>query len=217
MSISATVATEPRPGVRVTGRIRWSRFILLFTCALLSLAMLATAAGTGLVPLVLAAEQRHILKISVRTLRSAGVIMYPQPFQSHDGQRHTEIVVDFRQLDAQGLCASTRVRTPLGGYVLRLAGPDNSMRLAASRLAIAVDSLDSLGVIGKQLSLRRVTGVLGGDLNLPLQHSGEQGFLPIQVGNATFNIGATLRWLAADNFHLGRFALEIGPSQPECY
>lgn len=143
--------------------------------------------------------------------------LYPRPFQTHDGQRHTEIVVDFRQLDAQGLCASARVRTPLGSYVPRLAGPGNSMRLAASRLAIAVDSLDRLGVLGKQLSARRVTGLLGGDLNAPLHGSGEPGFLPIQVGNAPLNIGATLRWLTADNFHLGRFALRIGPGQAECY
>jgi predicted solute-binding protein len=67
-----TLDVERRHAGRSGGRTCWSRFVLLLAPSLLTVAMLAGTAGAGLVPLVLTAEQRHTLKLSVHSCAPAG-------------------------------------------------------------------------------------------------------------------------------------------------
>jgi Family of unknown function (DUF6230) len=204
------VAAAHRRAVRATarGRIRWPRFAMLLLPALLALVLLGVAAATGAVPMAAAESGRHLLKISFTSFTASSATTLPRAFQTRDGQRRTEVVVSMRDMEVRGLCASTRVPTPVGVYVLRITGPT----ITADTLSFAMDSLDGLGVLGQQLSLRHTTGLLSGSQ----RGSDESGFLPLQVGGMALNVSFTIRWITAHRFHLDGVTLAGGRGQREC-
>ncbi|HEX3788893.1 MAG TPA: DUF6230 family protein [Pseudonocardiaceae bacterium] len=191
------------------GRTRWPRFAMILLPALFALVLLGAAAATGAVPIAAAETGRHPMKISFTSFSASGATTLPQAFQTRDGRRRTEVVVSLRAMKVRGLCASTRVPTPVGAYVLRISTPT----ITADTLSFAMDSLDGLGVLGQQLNLRHATGLLNGSPN----SSDQSGFLPLQVGGMTLNVSFTIRWITAHRFHLDGFTMAGGRGQQECY
>lgn len=198
---------------RDRGHTQWSRFTALLLPSLLAVLLLGVSAASGAIPIALAGPARHALKISMTSLTARSATTGPQRYQTRDGQRHTEVVVELRGLRVNGLCASLRVPTPLGAYVLRITGPHADLTLTADDLTFALDNLDGLGVLGRQLSLHSAESTLNG----PLTHTSDPGFLPIQLGNMTLNIAITLRWITARNPHLRVLTLAGGRRQRECF
>jgi hypothetical protein len=191
------------------GRTRWPRFAMLALSALSAMVLLGVAAAAGAVPIAAAETGRHPLKISFTSFSASSATTLPEAFQTRDGRRRTEVVVSMRDMAVRGLCASTRVPTPVGAYVLRI----NTPTITADALSFAMDSLDGLGVLGQQLNLRHATGLLDGSPN----SSERSGFLPLQVGGTTLNVSFTIRWIIAHRFHLDGFTMAGGRGQRECY
>ncbi|HEV7791797.1 MAG TPA: DUF6230 family protein [Pseudonocardia sp.] len=187
------------------GRTRWPRFAVILLPALFALVLLGAAAATGAVPIAAAETGRHPMKISFTSFSASSATTLPQAFQTRDGQRRTEVVVNMRAMKVRGLCASTRI----GAYVLRL----NTPTITAERLSFAMDSLDGLGVLGQQLNLRHATGLIDGSPN----SSDQSGFPRLQVGGMTLNVSFTIRWINAHRFHLDGFTMAGGRGQRECY
>jgi hypothetical protein len=184
----------------------------VLTSSLTTTVLLTAASVTGTIPLQLAAVQRHPLKLSVDSFSAAGIIPSTGGFETRDGDRRTELVFHLRDLTVRGLCLSNRVGTPVGNYTLRITAPS----LTADRLTLALDSIDSVGLLGQQLG----TGNLINSLpvgSAPLGSADEPGFLSLRVGAALAAVSVTLRWLTATHFDVGDIQLASGRAKQECF
>lgn len=209
--------SSPTPP-RGRGHTRWSRFSIILasslatTTLLVLLAALTPGSVTSGFPLQLAAMQPHPLKLSVYSFSAASIIPSVGGFETRDGERRTELVFHLRDLTVRGLCLSNRVHTPVGTYTMRITAPT----LTADRLTLAMDSIDSIGLLGQQLR----TGSL---INLaplsdpPLGGADEPGFLSLRVGAALAAVDITLRWLTGTHFEVDDVRMAGGREKPECF
>src|SRR5690606_38339779 len=123
----------------IAGRTRWRRFVGLLAPTALALALMIIAVVNGLLPVSVAAEGQQRIKIEVKQLRAITYGAFPQFFQTQDGERHTVVVVGLSQVRASGLCASGKVETPIGDYVLRV---ETTQPLQAADLKLAIENID---------------------------------------------------------------------------
>jgi hypothetical protein len=198
--------------VRPRGRTRWPRFSIVVTSALAVTAMLAAASATGAMQVQLAAVRRHPLKLSVDSFSAASIIPSTGGFETRDGERRTELVFHLRDLTVRGLCLSNRVRTPVGTYTLRITAPT----LTADRLTVALDGIDSIGLLGRQLDVGNLINLLPLG-NPPLGSSDDPGFLSLRVGAALAAVSVTLRYLTGSHFDVGNVHLASGRTKQECF
>ncbi|HTK66234.1 MAG TPA: DUF6230 family protein [Pseudonocardia sp.] len=204
--------TPPARPAHPRGRTRWPRFSVVLGSSLTTTALLAAASVTGAIPVQLAAVHRHPLKLSVDSFSAASIVPSTGGFETRDGQRRTELIFHLRDLTVRGLCLSNRVRTPVGSYTLRITSPT----LTADRLTLALDSIDSLGLLSQQLR----TGELINLLPLqdpPLGSSDDPGFLSLRVGAALAAVTVTLRYLSGSHLDVGKVRLVSGRAKQECF
>lgn len=198
---------------RHRGYIRWSRFAMLLVPALLTVALLGAGAASGAVPVAVAMQGRQTVKITAKSLSLDATATFPQFFQTQDGQRSTVVAVDLRDLALQGLCASTRVDTPIGAYILRITSPDNGSTIRVGDLAFGLEKVDSFDFQGRQVSLNHNATTAEG---IPTD-SGDPGFLPIKIDGLGLDVNATVRWATANQVHLADLTVAGGRDQRECY
>lgn len=204
--------TRPAGSAHPRGGTRWPRFSVVLTSALTVTGLLAAASVTGAIPVQLAAVHRHPLKLSVDSFSAAGIVPGTGGFETRDGERRTELVFHLRDLTVRGLCLSNRVRTPVGSYTLRITSPT----LTADRLTLALDSIDSLGLLSQQLRTGDLINLL--PLNNPaLGSSDEPGFLSLRVGAALAAVTVTLRYLSGSHVDLGDVRMVGGRAKQECF
>ncbi|HEY1969598.1 MAG TPA: DUF6230 family protein [Pseudonocardia sp.] len=202
-----------RRGAPRRGRIIWPRFALLFLPALVALGLLGAGAASGAVPVALAIQGQQTLKVSDQSLTMQGIASFPQFFQTHDGKRRTVVIVTLRDLRVRGLCVSTKVRTPVGDYIVRITAPRDGPYLGAGDVTFALEDVNQLDALGDHVDLNHGATTADG---IPTD-IGDVGFLPIHVDGAKFNFNATIRWATANRFHLDGVTLAGGLHQPECY
>lgn len=184
----------------------------MLTSSLVATALLAAASATGAMPVQLSAVRRHPLKLSVDSFSVARIIPSTGAFETRDGERRTELVVDLGDLTVRGLCLSSRVRTPVGTYTLRITAPT----LTADRLTVALDGIDSIGLLGQQLDVGNLIDFLPLN-NPPLGSSEDPGFLSLRIGAALSAVSVTLRYLTGSRFDIGNVRLAGGRTQQECF
>lgn len=171
----------------------------------LALVTVLALALTGSTPPTPAAAGASMYTVTFTGFTADATSITPQPFRTRDGQRRTELVVRFSGLTVRDLCFS--LRKPGAGYTQRITIPV----LHARDLTLALDSLDGLGVLGRQLSLRALPSVV--PLGPP---RGRPGFLPVRIGGGLLTLDGTFRWVQADGFHVEHLALHQGPRLPPC-
>ncbi len=178
------------------------------------LGMVVLAMATGATPVALAVAGRHPLKLSVASFSAAGITPTLGSFETLGGQRRTEVVFALRGLTVRGLCLSSRIATPAGVYVLRITSPT----LRSERLAVALDSIDSLRLLGPRLNVGTLLPVAPSSHQpVPLGSSDEPGLLSLRVGNMIGDLRVTLRWLTASRLDLGDVRISKGLAKPECF
>ena len=187
--------------------LRWPRFSIA-TLPALTATLLLIVSNTP--PTVRpTANIQQPFQVSIGSLTASETSVSPQPFKTREGQRRTELVVRFTNLKIKNLCFSLDKQISGGTSVLRIPVPT----LSAGELTVAVDSLDSLGVLGQQLILRNPTAIL----NAPLVGARQPGFLPIKVGTMTLNLGINFRWVSARQFRVDKLSLAAGSATAECF
>ncbi|HEY2099475.1 MAG TPA: DUF6230 family protein [Pseudonocardia sp.] len=194
------------------GHIHWPRFSLVFIPALLSLALLAFGAATGVVPVALAVEGKQGVQVTAKSFDTEGTATFPQFFQTQDGEHRTLVAVTLKNLKVQGLCVSTKVNTPVGHYVLRITSPDSGSEIKAGDVTIGVDTIDSLGFDGEQVRVNYGAKTPDGTPT----DTGSRGFVPLEIDNLGFDLDLTIRWVVANQIHLNGLTLAGGLEQHEC-
>lgn len=201
-----------RTEARDRSRTSWPRFALLVTPALIAVGLIGAGAVTGAVPVALAVQGQQTVKISVKTLSLQAAATMPEFFQTRDGQRRTTVVIGLRHVVARGLCASTRVNSPVGSYVLRITTPDNRDPVQVGDLRFALDHVDGLGVLGNDVALNRAFTANGTPTDAT-----DPGWLPIQAGGLLLNLNVTVQWVTANQLALSGVTLAVGKDQKECF
>jgi hypothetical protein len=214
MSRQANVDGPPN---RVRGRTDWWRFGMLIVLTMTAVAVLIACAVPRTDTLLeLLSRQQTPFKVSTGHFYAATAAVGTEPFVTREGDRRTEIVTRFNQLSVRDLCLSLRKRHRDLDYTIRILIP----ALRADNLTLGVDSLDGLGVLGQQISLR-LPEILDGPAvrALPLTKTADPdpGALPIRFGNGLFSVGGTVRWITAHDFRVDGITLRGGADQPECY
>lgn len=200
-----------RPARRV-GRTSWRRFGLVFVPAMLVLVLIGLGATGGAVPVALAVEGRQAVKISVKSLATQGAGTFPEFFQTAGGERKPTVVVILKDTKAQGLCASTKVDTPAGPYVLRFTTPADSEPVSIGTLRFALESIDGFGAVGQDVELNRAFTAAG----VPTD-AGDPGFLPIKAGRLLLNLNVSVRWATVNEVHVSGLRMAVGGDQKECF
>lgn len=195
------------------GHTRWRRFAGVLVPALAVVGLMMVGMLHGALPVSAAVQGQQRIKISVKHLSAQGYGTFPQFFRTHKGHTDTVVVVGLSKVRAQGVCASSRVDTPVGHYVLRIATKPNGPPLQAGDLKMAIQSVDGADIAGKTLSLNRASTAPDGTP----QSSGPPGTLPINAHALVLNIHANLRWVTASNLSLQGLNLSVGPNVPECF
>jgi hypothetical protein len=197
---------------RRRGRTRWPRFSVVLLPSLLATVLLAGATGSIALPLKLTASQHHPWKLRIGSFSASSIISSTGPFQTRDGDRRTELLFRLSDLKLRDLCLSKRVATPVGAYTLRLTAPT----LAAERLTVALDSINSLDLLGQQLNVGSLVNLAPLD-NTPLGASDDPGFLDLKIGNALAGISLTIRYFTSTHFDFRNVHVASGPAKPECF
>ena len=243
------MSPRTRPTRPARGRTRWPLFSVVSTSAVATTSLLVVptllAAPLPVVPalsvpepaggsaaVTLASVHRRPLKLSVDSFTAAGVVPATGAFETRDGGRRTELLLHLRDLTVRGLCLSNRVRTPVGSYTLRITSPT----FTADRLTLALDGVDGIDVLGRQLGTGRLLDPLppsGPSLD-PLAESGpslvglplagpppggsdEPGFLSLRIGTALTAVTVTLRYLTGSHVAFGGLRMAGGRGDPECF
>lgn len=193
------------------GRTVWRRFALLLAPALLAVGAIAVGALTGAVPVALALEGQQSLKLTARQFNAEAFGTFPSFVQNEDGSRQPVVVVDLQRARLDGLCASSAVSTPIGTYVLRADTPPGQ-EIRAGGVQFAVESIDSVDVLGQQIGLNREREAPDGT---PVDTS--TGGVPVTAGGLALNITATARWATVNQLQLAGLGLKVGEDQRECF
>lgn len=204
-SDSATGTAEPG-----TGRTRWRRFAGLLTPVLLAVALMFVGVLTGSLPISVAAEGQQRIKIELKEMSATAHGAFPRSFQTQDGRRHTTVVIGLSEARATGLCASGKVETPIGDYVLRVK---STKQLHIDDLRLAVENVDGATLAGGAVALNRHETAPDGT---PID-SGHAGTLPITVRSLLLDLHADVRWVTASGINLSGVDITVGPTVPECF
>jgi hypothetical protein len=180
---------------------------------LLSLVLLAVGAATGMVPVALAIEGQQGVRVTMKTFYTDGAATFPGFFNTHNGEHRTVLPVTLRNVRVQGLCVSTRVGTPVGGYVLRITSPENGAPIRVGDATVAVDNVSSLDFGGDSVGVNY--GAKSAD-GTPTD-TGIPGYVPLAIRGVTLGLNATFRWVVANQIHLSGLSLASGLNQRECY
>lgn len=197
----------------VLGRTRWRRFLGLMLPAGTVLALMILGVLQGALPVSAAVQGEQRIKISATQVSAQGSGSFPQFFQTQDGQNHTVVVIGLDQLRVQGLCASGKVDTPLGPYVVRITTAADGPPLQVGNLQAAIEGIDGVGIGGQGVSLNRVVTAPGG---VPVD-SGPPGTLPINVQGLVLDVHANVRWVTVSSLKLSGVGLTAGLNVPECF
>lgn len=195
------------------GRTRWRRFTSLMVPTLGITTLLFMGVLNGTLPISIAAEGKQRVKVEVKEMRATGYGAFPQFFQTQDGNKHTVVVIGMSGLRAQGLCASGKVDTPLGSYVLRFATKPGGQPLKADDLKMAVENIDGAEAFGKSIWLNRFADTPDGT---PAD-SGPPGTLPVTIKSLLVNIHSDIRWVTVSGMKLSALDLTMGPAVEECF
>lgn len=197
----------------VVGRTRWRRFVGLLLPALTVLTVMVLGVLHGVLPVSAAVQGQQRIKITATQASALGSGSFPQFFQTQDGQNHTVVVLGLDQLRVQGLCASGRVDTPLGAYVVRITTAPGGPPLQVGNLQAAIEGIDGLNIGGQTVSLNRVVTAPNG---VPVD-SGAPGTLPINVTGLVMDLHANVRWVTVSSLKLSGVGLSAGLNVPECF
>ncbi|HTK67482.1 MAG TPA: DUF6230 family protein [Pseudonocardia sp.] len=174
--------------------------------------MLAAATASGAIPVQLTASHHHPLKLRIDSFSAASIIPSTGPYETRDGDRRTDLVFRLTDLRIRGLCLSNRVATPIGTYTLRIT----ASTLTAARLSVALDSINSLDLLGQELNVGPLLNLLPLD-NPPLGSSDDPGFLDLKLGGVFAAISITLRYFTASHFNVNNVQWASGRSKAECF
>lgn len=195
------------------GRTSWRRFAGVLAPALALVGLLTLGVLNGTLPVSAAVQGQQRIKLSVQQISAQGYGTFPQFFRTQDGRTEPVVVVGLSKIQARGLCASGRVDTPLGSYVLRITTKPNGPPLRAGDLQMAIQGIDGVDVGGQTLALNRAATAPDGTP----QDSGPPGSLPITAHALVLNIHANLRWVTASSLNIHGLDLSVGPTVPECF
>jgi hypothetical protein len=128
--------------MREQGRVRWKRFALIFipSTAVASLLLCATVQGAVGASFVVAGET---IKVSADEIRAWGVSEFGDTVQTKDGSEHPVYVTALRRSEADNLCQSYLLRTPLGPVTIRLTGGTGGEPVRAENQVIYAIRLES--------------------------------------------------------------------------
>lgn len=203
---------ERTEGAGACGRTRWRRFVGLLapTGAVAGLMIVGVLQGTLPVSAAMQGPQR--IKLALENFSADASGTYPQLFRTRDGRTRPLVVVGLQQARAQGVCASGRVDTPLGPYVLRVATkPGATLRI--EDLQMAIEEINGAAAAGQSLTLNRGPTAPDG---IPTE-SGPPGTLPITVKALHLSLHANLRWITASGLDLSDVDLTTALGGTECF
>lgn len=205
-------ASVPSPNSRGS-RIRWRRFVGLLAPATLVMTLMMLGVLHGVLPVSAAVQGQQRIKIALDEVSANGYGTYPQFFRTRDGHTRPVVVVGLRQLRAKGVCASGKVNTPVGPFVLRIATKPGAPDLRAADVQMAIEEINGADVAGQSLSLNRGATTPEG---IPTD-SGPPGTLPINVKTVGLSLHANLRWVTASGLNLSTIDLASTLGGKECF
>ena len=199
---------------RPSGYTHWRRFVGLLFPALIVVSLMIMGVLQGTLPVSAAMQGQQRIKLSIDRFSAYSYGSFPQFFQTRDGQRHTVVVVGLRDLRAEGMCASGKVDTPLGPFVIRINTRPGGRPFHAADVQMAVEEVNGADVAGQSLSLNRAATLPDGT---PTE-AGPPGTLPINAKTLTLSLHANLRWVTASGLNLsGVDLLAPGLHAKECF
>lgn len=199
---------EPR-----CGRIRWRRFVGLLAPATVVMGLMMLGVLHGVLPVSAAVQNQQRIKIALEEVSANGYGTYPQFFRTRDGRTRPVVVVGLQQLRAQGVCASGKVNTPMGPFVVRIATKPGAPELSAADVQMAIEEINGADVAGQSLALNRGATTPEG---IPTD-SGPTGTLPINVKTVALSLHANLRWVTASGLNLSNIDLTSTFAGKECF
>src|SRR5690349_19903343 len=103
------------------GRTRWRHFTGMLAAALTVLTVMVIGVFQGVLPVSAALRGKQNIKLSITQVTGYATGSFPKFFQNRDGDNQPVVVIGLQKVSLQGLCASGKVNTPLGAYVIRFA------------------------------------------------------------------------------------------------
>lgn len=199
-------------GAGAHGRTRWRRFFGLLTPTGAVAGLMIVGVLQGTLPVSAAMQGQQRIKLAVENISANGYGTYPQLFRTRDGHTRPLVVVGLQQVRAHGVCASGKVDTPLGPYVLRVATKPGAT-LRVEDLQIAIEEINGADAAGQSVSLNRGATTPDG---IPTE-SGPPGTLPINVKTLNLSVHANLRWVTASGLNLTGMDLTSALGGTECF